>query len=69
MKETEKTRTTARVLNALRRQSAAAVQAEGARIGFINCPECGAALLLDDRDGMNVVITHALWHGNLADGG
>jgi hypothetical protein len=41
---------------------ATALQAEGARIGFCTCLVCGAAILLDPRDGVNYARLHTEWH-------
>jgi len=38
------------------------VQAEGARVGFIACPVCGAAVMFDPRDSQSAVELHAKWH-------
>ena len=38
------------------------VAAEGARVGFATCPECGAAILLDPRDERDRLAQHADWH-------
>lgn len=39
-----------------------AVPAEGARIGFLSCERCGAALVLDEDDDVNVLELHDVWH-------
>jgi hypothetical protein len=39
-----------------------AVAAEGARIGFVTCLECGAALMLDPAAPISVPRLHADWH-------
>lgn len=42
-----------------------AVMAEGARVGFLVCLRCGAALLLEQADidaGVNVIEVHDAWH-------
>lgn len=39
-----------------------AVPAEGARVGFISCEICGAAILIDPRDMVDVPALHADWH-------
>lgn len=41
---------------------AAVVYAEGARIGIVTCKLCGAAILVDDRDGFNAIKLHKEWH-------
>jgi hypothetical protein len=44
---------------------ARAVPAEGARVGFVSCLRCGAALLLDPDDSDNVIELHREWHARL----
>lgn len=39
-----------------------AVQAEGARIGFVTCRICGATILLDPDALENVALVHLDWH-------
>jgi LmbE family N-acetylglucosaminyl deacetylase len=39
--------------------------AEGARVGIACCSECGAALLLDPRESIDVVYLHNEWHAAL----
>lgn len=39
-----------------------AVQAEGARVGIVTCPTCGAAVLLHPRDDPPSDELHAAWH-------
>jgi len=36
--------------------------AEGARIGIASCLRCGAAIVLDPADGVNMLELHAGWH-------
>jgi hypothetical protein len=43
-------------------RNATVIAAEGARVGFVTCAECGAALLLDPREPVNVPDLHAAWH-------
>lgn len=38
------------------------VMAEGAHVGFISCRKCGAALILDSRDYVDVTEIHNEWH-------
>ena len=40
----------------------APIQSEGARCGLVTCLRCGAALLLDERDGQNPLAVHMRWH-------
>jgi len=40
--------------------------AEGARAGLTICDTCGAAILLDPRDGVDRMQQHADWHSTLA---
>lgn len=42
-----------------------AVLAEGARVALVTCKRCGAALLLDPADKVNVVKLHDDWHKKL----
>lgn len=44
------------------RRSATILQAEGARIGLIVCPKCGAAILVDPRDDVDLGKLHEEWH-------
>lgn len=39
-----------------------AVAAEGARVGFMPCLICGAAILVDPDDDTNRVEQHRAWH-------
>jgi hypothetical protein len=41
---------------------ATVLEAEGARVGFVICKRCGAALLLDPRDKVNPTAVHDRWH-------
>ena len=43
-------------------EPATAITAEGARVGFAACKQCGAAVLLDPRDSVNKARAHAEWH-------
>jgi hypothetical protein len=43
-------------------EAAAALHAEGARIGLATCKICGAAVLIDPRDETNRPRQHAEWH-------
>lgn len=43
-------------------EPARAVIAEGARVGFVVCRTCGAALLLDEAVPFNVLEVHREWH-------
>ena len=36
--------------------------AEGNRVGLVTCRQCGAVILLDDRDNENWLNKHAEWH-------
>jgi hypothetical protein len=36
--------------------------AEGARVGLMTCLTCGAAILLDPREGRDAVQLHSEWH-------
>lgn len=42
--------------------NATAIHAEGARVGLITCRLCGAAILLDRRDGIDAPQVHRDWH-------
>ena len=42
--------------------SATVIHAEGARVQFVSCKRCGAALLLDPRDDIIVTKLHDEWH-------
>lgn len=47
----------------IRTTAATVLSAEGARVGIVSCLECGAALLLDPRDGdFDPVVRHIQWH-------
>lgn len=41
---------------------ATAVQAEGARVGFVSCLICGAVVMLDPRDQISTRSLHLKWH-------
>ncbi len=38
------------------------VAAEGMRIGLVSCHKCGAALVFDPGDEINVSARHKEWH-------
>jgi hypothetical protein len=38
------------------------VRAEGARVGFVVCEECSAAILLDPRAKSDAAAEHIEWH-------
>lgn len=38
------------------------VSAEGARIGFVTCLTCGAAIVLDPADDFDPISRHTHWH-------
>lgn len=42
--------------------AATAFEAEGVRAGLVSCLTCGAAILLDHRDRVDVLALHAGWH-------
>lgn len=42
-----------------------AVVAEGARVGFLICEDCGASLLLDPTNEFDVVAIHDTWHDQI----
>lgn len=44
---------------------ATAIEAEGARVGFVSCRICGAAILFDPRDQRDYLTVHMLWHDDL----
>lgn len=41
---------------------ATAIAAEGGRCGIVTCKTCGAALLIDPRDRLDVERMHTEWH-------
>lgn len=41
---------------------ATAIHAEGCRVGIVTCHRCGAAILLDPREGFNALDLHVEWH-------
>lgn len=41
------------------------VVAEGARVGFSICLECGAAILLDPAESIDFEAHHEAWHEEL----
>lgn len=41
---------------------ATVLAAEGARVALVSCKTCGAVLLLDPRDSVNVLSLHTDWH-------
>lgn len=45
------------------------VAAEGARIGFMPCVVCGAAVMVDPADDVNRVEQHREWHERRDTGG
>lgn len=44
---------------------ATAFEAESARVAIITCVVCGAAILLDPRDDVNMRDLHDAWHQDL----
>jgi hypothetical protein len=44
------------------------VKAEGARVGFMPCVVCGAAIFLDPDDNVNRVEQHRKWHEDRGEG-
>jgi hypothetical protein len=42
------------------------VSAEGARVGFVTCKQCGTAILIDPRDTEDAVAKHLAWHEDVA---
>jgi len=38
------------------------ITAEGARVGFVTCEDCGAAILLDPREDFDPIKRHRAWH-------
>jgi hypothetical protein len=36
--------------------------AEGARVALVSCEQCGAALIIDPRDRIDVLTLHHEWH-------
>lgn len=43
---------------------ATVIPAEGSRVGFLTCMECGAALLVDPRSDVDVKALHDGFHGS-----
>jgi transcription elongation factor Elf1 len=48
--------------NEIELTAATAIAAEGARVGVVSCRLCGAALLLDPREGWDNIGAHKAWH-------
>lgn len=44
------------------------VAAEGARIGLVDCPACGATLMIDPA-GADTLMLHIIWHRELTSRG
>lgn len=38
------------------------IVAEGARVGFVTCPKCACAILVDPRDTVDAYEKHLAWH-------
>lgn len=42
------------------------VPAEGARVGIMSCLTCGAAIVLDPADAIDMPALHTAWHRHVA---
>ena len=58
---------TREVRNHLPVTPACCFDAEGSRIGIVTCKLCGAALLLDPRDTVDVIKLHVDFHNSVMD--